>query len=294
MPDPGLVALLATPLACGAVLAVVCRRRLAAATPVRGLAVVPLVVVASFAAARLQGDQVSSGIVPDPVVNRLLAGVILLAAAAFLVVNRRQPSRLVRWAVRATAAGAASNAAATMVFGSMPVLAAAVNADGGYLVPGEHPDPRYLAVDSSQPLAVVIGDVLPLPPLDAVVSVGDLLLVPGCAVLLAYFLALLLAPDHPERHPKHRNGAGAESATTGATAPASAVAGSAPAASAACTWTSTDSADASLTAAGLATTHRTPACSHAAVIPISSSPQRTEERPTSQADSRTTSGTDGS
>ena len=38
-------------------------------------------------------------------------------------------------------------------------------------------------------------------------------------------------------------------------------------------------------------TQRAPACSQAVVIPISSSPQRTEERPTSQAESSTTSGT---
>ena len=54
---------------------------------------------------------------------------------------------------------------------------------------------------------------------------------------------------------------------------------------------STSYAARSLTAADEATTQRAPACSQAVVIPISSSPQRTEERPTSQADRSTTSGT---
>ena len=46
-----------------------------------------------------------------------------------------------------------------------------------------------------------------------------------------------------------------------------------------------------LIAAGEAITQRAPACSHAVVIPISSSPQRIVERPTSQAERITTSGT---
>ena len=223
MPDPGLVVLLATPLFCGAVLRLLLRRSLATATPVRGLLVAPVVVVAAFAATRLQGDEVASGVMPDAVVNRLLAGVILLAAAAFLVLNRRQHSPVVRWGIRSTAAGAASNATAILVFGSMPLLVSAVRAEGAYLLPGDHPDPRYVAVDGSHPLALVLGDVLPLPPLDVVVSVGDVLLAAGCAILLSHFLAVLFAPAQP----KHRNGAGAASATAD-TVPASAVAGSTP------------------------------------------------------------------
>ena len=235
MPDTGLVVLLATPLTCGVLLWLLLRRSLATATRVRGLAVAPVVVVASFAATRLQGDQVASGVMPDAVVNRLLAGVILVAAAVFLGVNRHQGSTVVRWGVRATAAGAASNAVAMLVFGSMPLLVSAVRAEGAYLLPGDHPDPRYVAVDGSHPLALVLGDVLPVPPLDVVVSAGDLLLAAGCAILLSYFLSLLVAPAQP----KHRNGAGAESVPTADTVPASAEAGSEPAARAWWTRTST-------------------------------------------------------
>jgi hypothetical protein len=234
MPDIGLVVLLATPLTCGVVLWLLLRRPLAAATPVRGLAVAPVVVVASFAATRLQGDQVASGVMPDAVVNRLLAGVVLLGAAVFVVLNRRQGSRVVQWGIRSTAAGAAGNALAMLVFGSMPLLVSAVRSEGAYLVPGDHPDPRYVAVDGSHPLALVLGDVLPIPPLDVVVSLGDLLLAAGCAVLLSYFLSVLAAPAHP----KQRNGAGAASGVTADTVAASADAGSTPPASASCTRTS--------------------------------------------------------
>jgi hypothetical protein len=210
MPDPGLLALLATPLAAGLALTVLLRRSLAASTPVRGLAVAPLVVVTSFAATRLQGDGVAPRVVPDAVVNRAVAAVILVAAAVFVAVNLRQASRLVRYGVWCTAAGAASNATATLVFGSMPLLDAAVRAEGAYVFPGEHPDPQYVVVDGSHPLALLIGDVLPIPALDTVLSLGDVLLIPGCAILVAHFMSVLLTPAHA----KHRNGAGGASAAT--------------------------------------------------------------------------------
>src|SRR3954452_25515687 len=199
MPDTGLVVLLAMPLTCGVVLWFLFRRSLARATPGRGLAVAPVVVVASFAATRLQGVQVASGVMPDAAVNRLLAGVILVAAAVFIGLNRNQGSRVVRWGVRCTAGGAASNAVAMLVFGSMPLLISAVRAEGAYLVPGDHPDPRYVAVDGSHPLALALGDVLPVPSLDVVVSLGDLLLAAGCAILLSYSLSILVVPAHPKQ-----------------------------------------------------------------------------------------------
>jgi hypothetical protein len=188
MPGPGLLALMLLPLALGLALAVLCRGRLVAAAPIRGLAVVPVVVLASVAAARLEGVVAIS----DAALNRLLAGTILAACATFVAANRRQPSRLVRWGAGLTAAGAAANALAMSVYGFMPVLAASANADGGTLAAGDHPDPQYVAVDSSHLLAVLLGDVLPVPQLDAVVSLGDLLLVPGCTILLAYFLVPLV------------------------------------------------------------------------------------------------------
>jgi hypothetical protein len=188
MPGPGLVALMVLPLALGTALAVACRGSLLTASPVRGLAVVPVVIVASVTAARVQGVVP----IPDAVLNRLLAGTILLAAVTFALRNRRQPSRLVRAGLCLSAAGAAGNALATLVYGFMPVLAASANLDGGHLASGDHPDPQYVAVDSTHVLAVVLGDALPVVPLDAVVSVGDLLLVPGCTILLAYFLAPLV------------------------------------------------------------------------------------------------------
>src|SRR3954452_4812232 len=104
MPGPGLVALMVLPLAFGVTLAVLCRGPLVAAGPMRGLAVVPVMVVTSVAAARLQAVLP----VPDAVLNRALAGTILLAAVTVVLRNRPQRSRLVTAGVRLTAAGAAA------------------------------------------------------------------------------------------------------------------------------------------------------------------------------------------
>jgi hypothetical protein len=183
MPGPGLAALILAPLLASGVMAVLWRGRFVAAAPLRGAALVPLVVVVSIAAAGLQ----RSTDLPNAVVNRTLAATILIALAAFLVLNRGQPNRLLRWGTWLAAGGAAGNATAMLVYGYMPVLAASAGLD-----PGVHPDPQYVAAAPSQVIALVLGDVLPLRPLDAVVSLGDLLLVPGCTILLASFLAPLV------------------------------------------------------------------------------------------------------
>jgi uncharacterized protein DUF5317 len=183
MPGPGLVALMVAPVMASIALAVLCRGQLVRATPLRGAALVPVVVLASIAATRLQ----RATEIPDVVVNRALAGTILAACAAFLVLNRHQPSRLLRWGVLLAAGGAAGNALAMLTYGYMPVLAASAG-----LERGAHPDPQYVAAEPSQLVALLLGDVLPVRALDAVVSLGDLLLVPGCTILLASFVAPLL------------------------------------------------------------------------------------------------------
>ena len=183
MPGPGLAALIAVPLLGSVLLAVLCRGRLVRAAPLRGAALVPVVVLASIVATRLQ----QATDVPDALVNRTLAGTILTACATFLVLNRHQPSRLLRWGVLLAVGGAAGNALAMLTYGYMPVLAASAGLDSG-----AHPDPQYVAAEPSQVVALLLGDVLPVRALDAVVSPGDLLLVPGCTILLASFFAPLV------------------------------------------------------------------------------------------------------
>ena len=184
------------PLVASGALAVLARGLFVRATPVRGAVLVPVVVVASIMATQIQRTTEVS----DVLVNRTLAGTVLTACTAFLFINWHQPSRLVRWGVLLAVGGAAGNALAMLTYGYMPVLAAAAGLDEG-----AHPDPQYVAAEPSQVVALLLGDVLPVPALDAVISIGDLLLVPGCTILLASFLAPLvptrgahaLAPSAP-------------------------------------------------------------------------------------------------
>lgn len=178
------------PVVVAGVLVMVLRRRLTAATPLRALWLVPLVVLATVLAGRIQAGSVVS----DVLVNRALAVLVLAATIGFGALNRDQRSPLVRTGVLLTCAGAAGNAIATLVYGFMPVLAASARWLGSDLQPGDRPDPQYVAAHASQLPALLLGDVLPVPGLDAVVSIGDLLLAPGCAILLAAVLVPLLDP----------------------------------------------------------------------------------------------------
>lgn len=188
VPAPGLVLVMLTPIVAAGLLALPLRDRYAAATPLRGLWLVPAVVAATLAAARLQ----ETGAADDSVVNRVLAGGVLLACGAFLRANRHQPSRLVRTGVVLTAGGAAANALASLVYGSMPVLASSARWLGMDVTVGGRPDPQYVGTAVSDVPALLLGDVLPVPGPDLVVSLGDLLLIPGCTLLLAAVLAGLL------------------------------------------------------------------------------------------------------
>lgn len=196
MPDPGLVSVMLAPVVAAGVLVAVLRGRLVGA-PLRGLWLIPPVVLGTAVAIRLQ----AGGHVDDEAVNRILAAAVLSSSLAFAWTNRTQSSRPVRAGVWLTAAGAAANALATLVYGFMPVLASSARWLGWDLTVGDHPNPQYVAVHGTQVPALVLGDVLPVPGLDSVVSLGDLLLVPGCTILLASVLARVFVPraDHPAR-----------------------------------------------------------------------------------------------
>lgn len=185
VPEPGLVIVMLTPIVAAGLVALPLRERYATAAPVRGLWLIPAVVVATIVAARLQ----NAGSVDDAAISRVLAVGVLVACGAFLRANRRQPSRLIRMGVLLTAVGAACNALATLIYGYMPVLAFSARWLGMDVTVGGHPDPQYVGTSASQLPALLLGDVLPVPRLDAVVSLGDLLLIPGCAILLACVLA---------------------------------------------------------------------------------------------------------
>lgn len=180
-------------LAVGAVL--LARDRFAAAQPIRAVWLLLPILGATVLAARLQAN----GGVDDALVNRLLALLVLAGCVAFVVLNRAQPSGLVRAGIWLTAVGAACNALATVIYGYMPVLAASARWLGWDVGTGDHPNPQYVGAHAAQLPALLLGDVLPVPAIGLVVSLGDLLLIPGCVLLLASFLALTFSPDVARR-----------------------------------------------------------------------------------------------
>lgn len=176
------------PLLIAAAVAIRPPRSLGSATPLRGVWLVPLLALCSAVIARIQR------IGPVPLdLNRILAAGILAGCAAFVVLNRRQRSRLVLVGVVLTAAGGAANALGTLVYGYMPVLDASARALGSRYGVGGHPDPQYVMEGWHALPVFVLGDWIPVRPLQAVFSVGDLALVPGLSIVLAAFVARVLS-----------------------------------------------------------------------------------------------------
>jgi hypothetical protein len=110
------------------------------------------------------------------------------AIGAFLVVNLRSRAAGLRIGVALLAAGWALNVAAMAPRGAMPVSnqamqrigAAGVDVSHGHL--SKHVSARPTAVDG-------LGDVIPVPALRAVLSVGDLVLLAGVACCVAGAMA---------------------------------------------------------------------------------------------------------
>lgn len=117
------------------------------------------------------------GVVDGPVetLGRALLTVSLAAVLAFVWANRRLPGM---WLV---AAGFALNAAVILPNGAMPVSPEAVAALGGDAAvdAGKH---RLLSEGDVFPW---LADIIPIPGLRIVVSVGDVVLALGVAILVA-------------------------------------------------------------------------------------------------------------
>lgn len=109
-----------------------------------------------------------------------------LLVVAFLVTNRSLPGT---WLV---AAGLALNAVVMAANGAMPVDPAAIRAigvDGAEVPPGKH------TLMTSSTRLPWLGDVIPVPPLRSIISVGDIVLALG---LLPMTHALMRPPAQVE------------------------------------------------------------------------------------------------
>jgi hypothetical protein len=198
MPGSGLLAFVALPLVVSGLVVLLGRRHLADATQLRGLWLIPLALAGTILAGALR----RATHLDDVVLNRGLSCLVLAACVLFALVNRPRVGGLLRAGVLLTTAGAGLNALATAVYGSMPVLGASARVLGEELPRGSHPDARYVTAHGSQTFAVLVGDVIPIPGLGAVISIGDVLLLPGSSILLAACLARLLHEDPVVAEPR--------------------------------------------------------------------------------------------
>ncbi|WP_066582562.1 DUF5317 family protein [Cellulomonas timonensis] len=108
---------------------------------------------------------------------------LALCATGFALANARGATRGVRAALAAMLAGALANALTTALNGGMPFSVSGARAAG---IPAEQiaaPPPGHVPIDDGTAL-VALADVIGLPGLGVVLSVGDLLLWGGLAAAL--------------------------------------------------------------------------------------------------------------
>jgi hypothetical protein len=109
--------------------------------------------------------------------------VLAVCACGFAWANARVASRRVRVALATFAAGALANAVTTAVNGGMPFSVSGARTAGMSAAAIASPPPGHVPVVPGTRL-VVLADVIPVPGLHVVLSVGDLLLWAGLAGLL--------------------------------------------------------------------------------------------------------------
>lgn len=191
------VALLIMPLVVAAVLLLV--RRRGSGLPARPRAWWLILVVVGFdvAADMVRGqDETLWG-----VTNRIEGAAKLAALCLFLALNLRlQLRQATAVAVLLIAVGGGMNALASLAFGGMPVSASAAASTGQAFGQSERPHSEYVAADARGPIAVALGDSIPVPLLEKAVSVGDIGLFVGLPLLLYSVLDSLLTKRVIQTH----------------------------------------------------------------------------------------------
>jgi hypothetical protein len=153
---------------------------------------VPLV----FAAVGLQLALAALSLLDGPatLLSRPLLAASHVALLAFIAWNRLLPGMAL------VLVGFALNAAVIIPNGAMPVSESAYRTAGGVetIEPGKH---RLLDDDDHLPW---LADVIPIRPLGTVVSVGDIVLSAGVAVLVPSLMRRYPAPPGRRRRPRPR------------------------------------------------------------------------------------------
>lgn len=153
----------------------------------RGLWVVAL----GLAAHLLRFEVLPADVGADRVVGVVHGVVALLCAGCFVALNwattHGAPVR--RTGILASGLGAGLNAIPVALTGAMPVLRSAAVAAGLAPADLEPVSPQYVLVHAGSSPTVWLGDVIPVPAGSTVLSLGDLLLFAGLAILVGVVLA---------------------------------------------------------------------------------------------------------
>jgi hypothetical protein len=130
----------------------------------------------------------------ESAVNRVGAAAVLVLLSYFVWMNRDR-ARTTVVGVWLIAGGAGLNAAATLAYGAMPVLGSAART-AGYDDVGSrgHPFDGYVLSDHMSPIARYMGDFLPIQGQLKVLSIGDLMLIVGLALVLVQAYRSVSAP----------------------------------------------------------------------------------------------------
>lgn len=193
MPGPGMLTLMVLPAIIG--LIIVARPTVATSlTSLRGKWLIVLVAALQFMHVEgLWPDQVK-----ESVERRVYAVLVVVIAVAFCWLNRSLWSRRSgRWALSLIPLGTASNSLPIAVLGAMPYSIPGARAAGYSSAELATDAPGYIRLDDVSPLWIPLADLVPVPVLMKILSVGDLLLFPGL-VLLVIACYRTSAPDRSD------------------------------------------------------------------------------------------------
>jgi hypothetical protein len=140
----------------------------------------------------------------EPSVGRAFALVDVGVGAWLLYLNRYgRKAIVVASAVAITGAGVLMNAAAVMIAGAMPFSergAQIANLPPSWLTPV----PRgYVPASQVNPVAGALGDIIPFPAVQKVLSLGDVLILSGLLLFVAVMFARMLVPYDPVDSSEH-------------------------------------------------------------------------------------------
>ncbi|MEU4452894.1 DUF5317 family protein [Nocardioides sp. NPDC023903] len=180
MPGPGMLTLMVLPAVIG--LIIVARPNVAASlTNLRGKWLIVL-------AAALQFVQVEGWWpeqVPAALERRAYAVFVVLIAVGFCWLNRSLWSRRSgRWALSLIPLGTASNSIPIAALGAMPYSLPGARVAGYSDAELVTDAPGYIRLDDVSQLWIPLADIIPVPVLMKVLSVGDLLLIAGLVLLI--------------------------------------------------------------------------------------------------------------